>query len=68
MIWADRIAVVWAVLVLAFIALSGSSFMSITAAFLWLAGPWIVLRGVHFMATGRIGRKPSLVTYRVLPL
>jgi hypothetical protein len=60
MIWADRIAVVWALCVAGFFLLVGNGAnvgpdVWLKALAILVGVPWLLLRGIHFIATGRLG-------------
>ena len=69
--WIDRVAIVWAVIVWVFVIwLSGMTSdvafaPEVAVAVLKLAGaPWLLLRGLYFVVTGRIVAHPRAPAYR----
>lgn len=53
MIWADRIGLVWAIFLGLAMYGTGATFNSDAAAAIWLLGPWLLCRAIHFLLTGR---------------
>jgi len=77
-IWADRLAIVCALIVAIIIttltattpgvSISSAPYDAIVGTAIAVGMPWLLLRGIDFAVTGRIrGRRPPLVTVELAP-